>query len=130
MSGPSTRERAALNRALYRLRAAGLPESDPKLALDAGARDWLEPKDAGEADVDWLRSNASSSTDRLRNNPLVESALKTACQIVKVCRHIRNRSWSGQHPGVKDLLPTLQIFHSFVAQVSELYDYILRFQSR
>ena len=50
-SGLSAREIAALNCALDRLMASGLTEAEAKVALDAAVRSWLEPKDAGEADV-------------------------------------------------------------------------------
>ena len=44
----------ALNRALERLMAADLSERKGKLAIDAAVREWLKPKDAGEADVERL----------------------------------------------------------------------------
>ena len=53
-SGLSAPELEALNRALVRLMAAGVSEAEAKVALDAAVREWLEPKDAGEADVDRL----------------------------------------------------------------------------
>ena len=59
-SGLSVPELEALNRALGRLMASGLSEADAKFALDAAVRSWLEPKDAGEVDVDRLRGTTSS----------------------------------------------------------------------
>ena len=53
-SGVDSRELTALNRALHRLMDAGLTEREAKLAIDAAVRQGLEPKDAGEADVDRL----------------------------------------------------------------------------
>ena len=53
-SGVNGRELAALNRALRRLMDAGLTEHEAKLAIDAAVGEWLEPKDAGEADVERL----------------------------------------------------------------------------
>ena len=53
-SGVDSRELAALNRALERLMDAGLTEHDAKIAIDAAVRQWLEPKDAGDADVERL----------------------------------------------------------------------------
>ena len=53
-SGVDSRELVALNRALRRLMDAGLTEREAKLAIDAALRQWLEPKDAGEADVERL----------------------------------------------------------------------------
>ena len=50
-SGLNSRELAALNRALERLVAAGLVEAEAKLAIDAAVRQWLEPRDAADADV-------------------------------------------------------------------------------
>ncbi len=53
-SGVDHRELIALDRALRRLMDAGLTEREAKLAIDAAVRQGLEPKDAGEADVDRL----------------------------------------------------------------------------
>ena len=53
-SGLTSRELVALNRALGRLMSAGLDEHEAKLAIDAAVRDWLRPKDAGEADIERL----------------------------------------------------------------------------
>ena len=57
-SGLSMPELEALNRALGRLMAAGLTEAKAKVALDAAVRSWLEPKDAGEADLARLKIGA------------------------------------------------------------------------
>ena len=57
-SGLSSRELTALNRALERLMATNLDERAAKLAIDAAVREWLRPKDAGEADVDRLLPRA------------------------------------------------------------------------
>ena len=53
-SGVTGREIDALNRALRRLTDAGLTEHEAKLAIDAAVRQWLEPKNAGKADVERL----------------------------------------------------------------------------
>ena len=53
-SGVDARELVALNRALRRLMDAGLTEREAKLAIDAAVREWLEPKDAGGADLERL----------------------------------------------------------------------------
>ena len=53
-SGLVAVELAALNAALRRLMARGLTEHEAKLALHAAISDWLEPKDAGEADAERL----------------------------------------------------------------------------
>ena len=53
-SGVDARELVALNRALERLMAEGLSEREAKLAIDAAVREWLQPKDAGEADLERL----------------------------------------------------------------------------
>ena len=53
-SGVTGPELAALNRALERLIAEGLSEREAKLAIDAAVREWLQPKDAAEADVERL----------------------------------------------------------------------------
>ena len=53
-SGVSEPELVQLNCALGRLMAAGLSEHEAKLAIDAAVREWLEPKDAGGADLERL----------------------------------------------------------------------------
>ena len=55
-SGLNARELGALNGALQRLMARGLSEYEAKSALHAAVTDWLEPKDAGDADVERLIS--------------------------------------------------------------------------
>ena len=53
-SGLVAAELAALNVALHRLMARGLREHEAKLALHAAVGEWLEPRDAEEADLDRL----------------------------------------------------------------------------
>ena len=53
-SGLVATELAALNVALDRLMAHGLTEHEAKLALHAAVGEWLEPKDAGDADLERL----------------------------------------------------------------------------
>ena len=53
-SGLGNAELAALNRALDRLMRAGLSEHQAKMKLDQAVRTWLQPIDAGIADVDRL----------------------------------------------------------------------------
>ena len=53
--GLDNRKLAALNRALDQLMRAGLSEHDAKVKLDHAVRAWLEPIDAGTAELDRLR---------------------------------------------------------------------------
>ena len=53
-SGLDGRELVALNRALGRLITRGLTEREAKLALHAAVADWLQPRDAADADVERL----------------------------------------------------------------------------
>ena len=50
-SGLNAADLAALNAALSRLMAAGLSEYEAKRLLHIGVAEWLEPRDAAEADL-------------------------------------------------------------------------------